>query len=476
MLVKVAFATYKRDELRILGMDDGISERNHVGRTTRHTRRSALRLRRSLWVVLVAINLLSGPLIYGQLAAGDFSMTVTVKDEKGNTVSGAELVVSQNDETVARLLTDANGQGAVHLKRGTLHVSVSRSGYVSVQETIDAEALPKQVLEVQIVHTPQAHETVTVETTSPSIAEETSSPGTEIKPVEAISTPSHPVTLTDALPLVPGVVRAPDGQIQIEGAGESHSALLVNSVDATDPATGQFGLSVPIDVVDSLHVITTPYSARYGRFTAGVVTAETRPGGNKWHFDLNDPFPEFRIRSGHLRGTRSVTPRISFGGPIVKDRVFFSEGTEYVSNKIPVRTLYFPFNETKINSFNSFTQTDFTLTPRQTLTASFHAAPHSIRYANLNFFNPQEVTPNGDTQSYTGSLFHRLAIGEGLIQSTFASSDIATSVSSQGNQGMMVRPTGNSGNYFAEQQRNSGRFRMKRTMLACSYEGPPWYA
>ncbi len=427
-------------------------------RTSGQMRKWAIRLRISVWVGIAAMNLLSGPLISGQLAAGDFPLTVMVKDEKGRPVSGAEILVSEDNQPSAQLLTDANGKGTMRLKWGTLHISAHRSGYISVQETIDAETIPEHILRLQLAQTPQINETVTVQATIPSIAEETSSPGTEIKPVEAKDTPSQPLTLTDALPLVPGVVRAPDGQIQIEGAGEAHSALLVNSVDATDPATGQFGLSVPIDVVDSLHVITTPYSARYGRFTAGVVTAETRPGGNKWHFDLNDPLPEFRIRSGHLRGARSVTPRISFGGPIVKDRVFFSEGTEYVMNKIPVRTLYFPFNETKINSFNSFTQTDFTLTPRQTLTASFHAAPHSIRYANLNFFNPQEVTPNGDTQSYTGSLFHRLAIGGGLLQSTFALSDIATSVSAQGDQGMMARPAGNSGNYFAEQQRNSGRF------------------
>lgn len=420
--------------------------------------RLVTRVRQLPGVMMVAIGFLLGIQLNAQQAMKDISLTLRATDDKGQVVSGAEAVLSRNNEILARMVTGTDGQGSVHVSSGLLHVVVHRSGYIPVDETVDIRSISEQILEIKLVPVPQAQESVTVKANTPSISEETSSPGAEIKPVEAANNPSHPLTLTDALPLLPGVVRAPDGQIQIEGAGEIHSALLINSVDVTDPATGQFGLSVPIDVVDSLHVFNTPYSAMYGRFTAGVVTAETRPGGNKWQFDLNDPLPEFRIRSGHLRGTRSVTPRISFGGPIIKDRVFFSEGTEYVLNKIPVRTLYFPFNETKVNSFNSFTQTDFTLTPRQTLTGSFHAAPHSIRYANLNFFNPQEVTPNGDVQSYTGSLFHRLAIGDGLLQSTFAASDIATSVSAQGSQGMITRPTGNSGNYFAGQQRNSGRF------------------
>jgi hypothetical protein len=276
--------------------------------------------------------------------------------------------------------------------------------------------------------------------------------------LEANESPLRPLTLTDALPLVPGVVLAPDGQTQIAGAGEMHSALLVDSVDAVDPATGRFGLSVPIDVVDSLHVLTSPYLAQYGRFTAGVVTAETKPGGNKWHYDLNDPLPEFRIRSGHLVGLKSATPRLSFGGPIIADRVSFSEGMEFVDNKVEVRTLPFPVNETKTMSFNSFTQADFTLSPRQTLTTSFHAAPQNLRYAGLDFFNPQAVTPNRDTRPYTGIVTHRLAIGEGLLQSTFSLSELNTTVSPQGPLGMAVLPTGNSGNYFADQQRHSRRF------------------
>jgi hypothetical protein len=237
-----------------------------------------------------------------------------------------------------------------------------------------------------------------------------------------------------------------------------HSALVINSVDTVDPATGRFGLSVPIDVVDSLHVLTTPYLAQYGRFTAGVVTAETKPGGSKWHYDLNDPLPEFRIRSGHLRGLKSATPRLSFGGPIVPDRVSFSEGMEFVDNKVEIRTLPFPFNETKTMSFNSFSQADFTLTPRQTLTTSFHAAPQNLRYVGLDFFAPQAVTPNRNTRPYTGVVTHRLAIGEGLLQSTFSLSDLNTTVSPQGALGMNVSPTGNSGNYFLDQQRHSRRF------------------
>ena len=132
--------------------------------------------------------------------------------------------------------------------------------------------------------------------------------------------PSRPATVADALPMVPGVVRKPDGGLEISGSPEHRSSLIVNSADVTDPATGQFGLTVPIDSVQSVTVYQTPFLAEYGRFTAGLVSVETRRGGDEWKWELNDPFPDFIIRSWRLRGVRDATPRLNAEGPIVKQQ------------------------------------------------------------------------------------------------------------------------------------------------------------
>jgi hypothetical protein len=413
------------------------------------------------WLALLICGFLGallGPLAPHVRGYQDESLAVAITGADGGALPDVDVDLMRDGKLLAGMKTGADGRASVRVKQGLFTVSIHQTGYLPVEQVIDTRTLAGSVVKIKLLPVPHAQETVNVDATNEDITEQTSSPGEQIKPQEANESPLRPLTLTDALPLVPGVVLAPNGQTQIQGSGEMHSALLVDSVDTVDPATGRFGLSVPIDVVDSLHVLTSPYLAQYGRFTAGVVTAETKPGGNKWHYDLNDPLPEFRIRSGHLRGLKSASPRLSFGGPIIPDRVSFSEGLEFVDNKVEIRTLPFPFNETKTTSVNSFTQADFTLTPRQTLTTSFHAAPQNIRYANLDFFNPQSVTPNGDTQSYTGIGTHRLAIGEGLLQSTISWSNRNTTISPQGPLGMAVQPTGNSGNYFAGQGRNSRRF------------------
>src|ERR1035441_4523059 len=77
-------------------------------------------------------------------------------------------------------------------------------------------------------------------------------------------------------------------------------------------------------------------------------------------------------------------------------------------------------NLLRSSAYNSFTQLDAILSARQTLTASFHFAPHSLQYAGLDYFNPQPVTPDANFHESTATLTHRWQIGDGLLQTTFS--------------------------------------------------------
>jgi len=52
--------------------------------------------------------------------------------------------------------------------------------------------------------------------------------------------------------------------------------MVVNQSDITDPATGKFGESVPVDSIETVNVLQTPFLAQYGRFTQSVVAVETK--------------------------------------------------------------------------------------------------------------------------------------------------------------------------------------------------------
>ncbi|MES1258127.1 MAG: hypothetical protein ABUS51_06840, partial [Acidobacteriota bacterium] len=269
--------------------------------------------------------------------------------------------------------------------------------------------------------------------------------------------PGRPATVADALPLVPGVVRQPGGGLVMSAAGEHRSALIVNSADVTDPATGQFGLTVPIDIVESLNVYQTPFLAEFGRFSAGVVSVETRRGGEKWKWDLNDPFPDFRIRSYHLRGLRDATPRLNLEGPLIEGKLYFSEGIDYQIRKTEVYELPFPYNQKKQQGFNSFAQLDWIVSGRQFVTATFHAATQRLDFVNMDYFNPQPTTPEGATQNYTSTVADKLTLFGGILDNTFSITRFDSRVWGQGQADFTMAPQGNSGSYFAQQNREASR-------------------
>ncbi len=397
--------------------------------------------------------------------AGDSRTSVvhlSVIDEKNLPVPSATVEVRLGETLVTTSSTDAQGKVTLRVNvPGTYSLNIQKKNYLPTTTALEVggeNAAQGVDIEVVLSSVALSKQTVEVKGEASNPITETASSSTTLSPTNAKDAPSRPATLADALPLIPGIVRGPDGSVRIAGFGEDHSALLVNSVDVTDPATGSFGLSIPIDSVQTIEVSEMPYLAEYGRFTAGVVAADTRRGGEKWSYSLNDPFPDFFIRSGHLEGVRDAAPRFNLSGPIIANRLYFLEGAEYLLDKQEVRTLPFPQSLSTSKAFNSFTQFDAILSSNQTLTGSFHFAPHSQQYVGLDYFNPQPVTPSADFHETTFTLTDRLAIGGGLLQSTVANRVVSSGIAAQGTADMVLAPAGNQGNYFSEESRRASRF------------------
>ena len=393
-------------------------------------------------------------------AADSLSLRLTVTDAKSAPVAGATVEVRQGGQMIGSSATDEHGIASVAVSApGSYDLTISKTGFVTTQTTVAlAAGNTTQQVDVVLPASALSKQEINVTATSSNPTTEPSSAPSTISAAQVKNTPGKPATLTDTIPLIPGVVRATDGSVQIAGYGETHSALLVNSVNVTDPATGEFGLSVPIDSVESISVSEMPYLAEYGKFTGGVVAAETRRGGDKWDWSLNDPFPDFRIRSLHLEGVRDASPRFNLSGPIIPGKLYFMEGAEYLMYDREVYTLPYGQNETRSQAINSFTQLDWIVSARQTITASFHIAPQTLDYAGLNFFNPQPVTPDASFHDSTATIIDRLSIGDGILQSTFANTQVTSSIHPQTIGDMILSPDGNSGSYFNSQTRRANRY------------------
>src|ERR1022692_2071418 len=381
---------------------------------------------------------------------------IAVVDQSKLAVPGVRLQLKSGGDPPLALDTDENGRAVfLQLRPAKYHLSLAQKGFEPVERDLDLSPGVSLSLELTLV---PALERTQIEVKGEGTAvEQGSSPSTAVSGQLVKEMPNRPATVADALPLVPGVVREPGGGLRISDSSENRSALIVNSADVTDPDTGQFGLTVPMDSVETLNVYQTSFLAEYGRFTAGLVSVETKRGGDKWKWELNDPFPEFRIRSWHLRGLKTATPRLNFEGPIVPGKLYLAEGFEFEVRKTEVYELPFPRNQKLQQGLNSFTQLDWVATSKQLLTATLHIVPQRLGHVNENYFNPEETTPDAGTHNYTGTVAHRMTLGQSLLETTFSETSFDADVWGLGNADLMIAPGGNSGNYYAHKQRSAVR-------------------
>src|SRR5207247_2860611 len=92
----------------------------------------------------------------------------------------------------------------------------------------------------------------------------------------------------DALPLIPGVVRGPDGLLNISGTRSNQSALMFNNADGTDPVAAEEAIELPIDAVREVQVRGAAFAPEFGLSAGAVTTAETQRAGGAWRMTVND--------------------------------------------------------------------------------------------------------------------------------------------------------------------------------------------
>jgi hypothetical protein len=383
-------------------------------------------------------------------------LRVVVKDSQEAPIFDAQVRLGSDTKEIGVRATPAMGIADFeNVPCGIWTVRAVKEGFDESNASVEIGNQP--VLEVTLVLQPQVkHSTMNVTEDAPRV-EQSSSTNYELHPNEVKPLPMNPATVTDTLPLVPGVVRSADGVLKIDGSGEERSSLVVNQSDVTDPATGRFGQTVPVDSIETVNVLNTPFLAQYGRFTQSVVAVETKRGGDKWHADLNDPFPDFRIRSYHVRGIKNETPRGSLGGPLIHERLYFMTALLYYIDKAQDRTLPFPVNVSKQERVNSFTQLDYLLSPRQIVNATFHFSPQHTNFVNPEYFNPQPVSPSYAQQNYVGTAGHHFGIFGGTLDSTISFQRYDVQIGAQGDAEMILTPQGNRGSYFGTQNRDAAR-------------------
>jgi hypothetical protein len=137
----------------------------------------------------------------------------------------------------------------------------------------------------------------------------------------------------------------------INGQRESGTEILLDGVENVSIFTQAIGEDVPLDGTQEFSVITSNYSAEYGRASGGVINVTTKAGsnaihGSAWEFNRlsaytantfgNDAANSAFLSGGNtgpLPDPKGIYTRNQFGyaagGPIKKDKIFVFESTEW---------------------------------------------------------------------------------------------------------------------------------------------------
>jgi hypothetical protein len=337
------------------------------------------------------------------------------------------------------------------------HLPVARKG-------LEVDPTTRAFVRVVLPDTVIVHEKVEVHETASAIPLESGPPTVRLSSPGLMALPLLQQEFKAALPLVPGVVRTPDGKINMKGSVENQGMLLVDSTEMVDPITGSYSIDVPIDAIESVEVYKTPYDAEFGHFSGGLTSLRTKPPSSRWDFELNDLVPDPRIKSGHIVGLADNSHRLKFSGPLNGSKLTMSESFAYQMDRQPVRGLAWPHNETKKEGFNSLTNFQYVFSAEHLATFNVHVFPLRRQFADINSLVPQSASSDYGQQGFSagGTDRHLFASG-GLLASLVQYTRFSSYGHGQGPADMQVTPNGWEGNFFNSYIRASNQAEAQET-------------
>jgi hypothetical protein len=304
---------------------------------------------------------------------------------------------------------------------------------------------------------PRYSETVEIRAESPVEVADVAPP--ETLEVETLSLlPLATDRFQDAFPLLPGVVRDPEGRLSFNGSRPSQSILLVNGANVTDPVTGDFAINLPLRAIEEVEVSEIPYSAEYGRVTAAVAEIKTRGGTDEWDVDTGDLIPKLNFRDGKIRGIRAFVPQVAVSGPLKKGKAWFNQGLAYRFVRSRVYDVTTGEDEQELESYDSFTQLDWRIADGHHLTTTFSYFPGETDNLGLNALNSSEATPEFHSWGWNAAVSGRSMFASSILETTVAVKHYDLSLRPKAETPSQLTPEGLRSNYFNNLERNTSRF------------------
>lgn len=301
------------------------------------------------WITALFLAVLQIP-AFAQTVAGFGGISGVVRDATGASVPGAEVVIANESKGIRRSITtnDAGLFTAPALVPAAGYdVQVSKQGFNSF-ENRNIEVQVGQNINLNVTLNVASATTQVDVTDAGPLVESTRTGVAQIVDTEQITNlPINGRRVDSFVLLTPAVV--PDGTFGLfsfRGIAGGNT-FLTDGNDTTNQFynenAGRTRISSQIsqDAVQEFQVLSSGYSAEFGRASGGVINTVTRSGGNDVHgtaywFFRNQDF-NARDRYGSINPEeRRDQFGGSLGGPIKKDKLFYFANVEATRRNFPL--------------------------------------------------------------------------------------------------------------------------------------------
>jgi hypothetical protein len=293
-------------------------------------------------VALVVALFLAAP-IHAQTATGTILGNVT--DSSGAGVPGALVTATNVDTQFSRnATTDASGQYALRLLPvGKYQVEVELTGFKNFSQTGIALDVGRNARIDAVLAPGDVSEVVSVVSDAPLVETTTASLSRAVSQNEVLNLPLVNRDLYSLLSITGGVTSndasnslgGPEQTTTINGSQKAQIGTVNFQLDGGNNTAGLRGTGNPApnpEAIQEFRVITSSYSAEYGRYPAGVVDVVTKSGTNQFRgaafeFFRNEALNSKRWAPPGVVGTKDPLDRnqygAAFGGRITRDKTFF---------------------------------------------------------------------------------------------------------------------------------------------------------
>ncbi|MFZ2509098.1 MAG: TonB-dependent receptor [Steroidobacteraceae bacterium] len=320
--------------------------------------------RRSVHLAAAVTSILSAPAVaigaglimtlaavpYAQAQETASQLSGFVVDAEGKPIAGAAVtIVHVPTGTTANVTTGASGQfSATGLRVGGPYSVTAKAAGMQDAMVTDLYTQLAQRSSVTLVAQPIA-QLAGVEVTGSSERDVTIGAGSRFSAQDVRTLPSISRDIKDVVRIDPKAWIDPTNSdaLEVAGVNNRYNSITIDGVRQSD----DFGLNnngyptqrspLSVEAIQDVSILTAPFSVEYGMFRGSTINVVTKSGtnefsGSAYYYTGKDDLAGDRSKERELTFTfDEETYGGTFGGPIIKDKLFFFLSYEKLDRKAP---------------------------------------------------------------------------------------------------------------------------------------------